>query len=55
VSGIAANLREKSPNASPDDVKEAIMSTADNMGPTYGKYDQGKGFVNAAKAGEALK
>jgi subtilisin family serine protease len=55
VSGIAANLREKSPNASPDDVKEAIMSTADNMGPIYGKYDQGKGFVNAAKAGEALK
>ncbi len=55
VSGIAANLREEAPGATPADIKNAIMETSENMGSIYGKYDQGRGFVNARKAGEKLK
>jgi len=54
VSGIASNLLEKAPEATPDDIKNVIMETADSMGQIYGKYDQGRGFVNAKKAGEKL-
>ncbi|MGV8121062.1 MAG: S8 family serine peptidase [Candidatus Xenobiia bacterium LiM19] len=55
ISGIAANLREEAPGANPDDIKNVIMDTADSMGQIYGKYDQGRGFVNAKRAGEKLK
>lgn len=55
ISGIAANLREEAPDANPDDIKNTIMDTADSMGEIYGKYDQGRGFVNAKRAGEKLK
>jgi subtilisin family serine protease len=54
ITGIGADLQEKAPAAGPTDIKEALMDTAENMGSQYGKYDQGKGFVNAQKAGERL-
>jgi len=54
VAGIVANLRQAHPSATPDQVKEALMNTADNMGEKYGKLDQGSGFVRADKAHQKL-
>ncbi|MCE1247657.1 MAG: S8 family serine peptidase [Firmicutes bacterium] len=54
VAGIVADLRQGHPAASPDQVKDALMGTADNMGSQYGKLDQGSGFVRADKAHKKL-
>ena len=54
VAGIVANLRQGNPDASPQEIKDALMKTADNMGKQYGKMDQGAGFVRADKAHNEL-
>ena len=55
VSGIVADLREANPNLTPMDIKQVLMDTANDMGQQYGKYDQGKGFIDAGEAGEKAK
>lgn len=52
VAGIVADLREANPKLTPQDLKKVLMDTADNMGDQYGKYDQGKGWVDAKEAME---
>lgn len=52
VSGIVADLKEINPKLSPMDIKKVLMDTANDMGSQYGKYDQGKGFVDAPEAGQ---
>jgi serine protease AprX len=54
VAGIVANLRQAHPSATPDQVKDALMATADNMGSQYTKLDQGAGFVRADEAHQEL-
>ena len=54
VAGIVAGLRQAHPSASPGEIKDAMMKTADNMGSQYGKLDQGAGFVRADKAHKEL-
>jgi len=53
VAGIVADLRQGHPNASPTEIKKALMDTADNMG-SYKKTEQGAGFVRADEAHEEL-
>jgi len=54
IAGIVANLRQGHPDASPREIKDALMKTADNMGDKYGVMDQGAGFVRADKANQLL-
>jgi len=54
VAGIVADLREANPKLTPGDIKKVLMDTADNMGAQYGKYDQGKGWVDAKEAMEKV-
>jgi len=53
-SGIAGAIRGGDMNITPDDIKNALNDTADNMGSQYGKYDQGHGFINADNAAKKL-
>lgn len=53
VAGIVAGLKQAHPNATPKDIKEALMKTADNMGD-YTNMEQGAGFVRADEAHEQL-
>lgn len=50
VSGIAALIKEKYPNITPEDLKSVIRSTTDDLGQGYSINDQGLGMVNAKSA-----
>ncbi|MCD4782528.1 MAG: S8 family serine peptidase [Candidatus Eremiobacteraeota bacterium] len=54
VAGIVANLRQGHPDASPKEIKKALMDTADTMGKQYKTTEQGAGFVRADEAHEEL-
>lgn len=54
VAGLVAGLKQSAPDASPGEIKEALMDTADNMGPNYTVMDQGAGFVRADEAQQKL-
>lgn len=55
VAGIVAGLRQANPQASPVQIKETLMKTAEDMGENFGHLDEGAGFVNAQKALENIK
>lgn len=46
VSGAVALLKQKHPDWSPDEIKESIKATADNIGPLYTSSQQGRGLIN---------
>ncbi len=50
VSGIVALLREKNPNASPEQIKSALLAGARDLGSVGPDYDYGWGYVNALAA-----
>ncbi len=52
VAGIVADLREANPKLTPGEIKKVLLDTADNMGAQYGKYDQGKGWIDGKEAME---
>lgn len=52
VAGIAAQLLQQNPSLAPDDVKEALTSTAESLGEEPNV--QGQGLVNALDALEAI-
>lgn len=47
VAGVAALLAQAHPEKTPDEVKEVIKLTAQNLDPIYGINEQGFGLVNA--------
>ena len=53
VSGIAALLAQGKPEATPQELKEVLKSTAKPM-PGYSPNDQGAGFVDAKAAADKL-
>jgi len=53
VSGVAALLIERRPEASPLQVKEWLLTTAEPLGPAEGKNLVGAGLVDARRALEA--
>lgn len=53
VAGIVANLRQGHPDATPKQMKQALMKTAENMG-NYTGNEQGAGFIQGDKANEWL-
>jgi subtilisin family serine protease len=55
VAGIVAGLKQANPKASPAQIKETLQKTAEDMGPQYGQYDEGAGFVNAEQALKNIK
>lgn len=54
VSGIVALMKSKCPNASVDDIKSALYSTADDIGKSGKDVYTGYGKVNALKAVKAV-
>ncbi|MHA1444699.1 MAG: S8 family serine peptidase, partial [Candidatus Hodarchaeales archaeon] len=53
VAGVIALLLSGNPSASPSDVRNAIISTASDMG--YHVFNQGAGLINATAAYERLQ
>ncbi|HEY4000801.1 MAG TPA: S8 family serine peptidase, partial [Candidatus Xenobia bacterium] len=47
VAGIAADLLQARPDATPDQVKQALIDSAHPMGSQYSIDDQGHGFADA--------
>ena len=54
VSGIVALMKSKCPNASVDDIKSALYSSADDIGKKGKDVYTGYGRVNALKAVKAV-
>ncbi|MFP4497305.1 MAG: S8 family serine peptidase [Vulcanimicrobiota bacterium] len=54
VAGIVAGLKQAHPKATPQEIKDALMKTAKNMGAHYSNMDQGAGFVQADKARKSM-
>lgn len=55
MAGVAADLLQAKPGASPDDVKNALTSTAQKMGSQFTPNQQGAGFADAWAALQKLK
>jgi len=54
VTGLVALMLSKNPNLTPDQIKQILTSTADDLGPP-GRDDQfGAGLINAKKALDAV-
>lgn len=54
VAALVALLLEAQPNATPQDIKAALTSTAIDMGPLGFDFDSGAGFIDAVAALSAL-
>ncbi len=54
VAGIVALLREKNPNASPEQIKTALLTTSSDLGPQGPDNEHGWGYINALAALKAL-
>jgi subtilisin family serine protease len=54
VSGVAALLFSARPSATPDQVKQALLTTATDLGPPSYDEDYGHGLVQAKAALDAL-
>ncbi|MCL5774241.1 MAG: S8 family serine peptidase [Firmicutes bacterium] len=50
VAGIVADLRQAKPEAAPQEIKQALTATAEDMGAKYGKNEEGAGFIRADEA-----
>jgi len=55
VAGVVADLLSARPDATPNQVKSALLDTAKNMGSQFGANDQGHGFVDAQAAVQNLQ
>lgn len=53
TAGVAAVI-EQAKDVTPQEMKDLLRGTADNMGAQYSQMDQGAGFVNAEKALQAV-
>lgn len=53
TAGVAAVI-EQAKDLTPQEMKDLLRGTADNMGAQYTQMDQGAGFVNAEKALKAV-
>ncbi|UCG62965.1 MAG: S8 family serine peptidase [Candidatus Zixiibacteriota bacterium] len=54
VSGLVALLREKNPNATPDEIKKAILTSTNHLNKTLPNNDYGWGLVDCMAAIRAL-
>ncbi len=54
VAGIVALLRQKNPNASPEQIKTTLLTSARDLGSPGADNNYGWGYVNALAALEAL-
>jgi subtilisin family serine protease len=54
VAGVVALLREYNPDATVEQIKQALMLSATNLGPLGEDNDYGWGLINAARALEYL-
>jgi len=54
VSGLVALLRQKNPDATPDEIKEAILTSTDHLGQSLPNNNYGWGMIDCMAALNAL-